>query len=740
MQNAHLNPLNDIDNFKSHQFTPELGHTRMYHGHQTKIEPIQNFQTTQSFSEQDFRRFELTTTSKPLPIQQNHDYASNGRRIINNQNDYVSDGRRIISDQNDFGLDGHRNFGDNMCTRKPKCNDCLSKLCKTNQCTRGQSQSCNSCLTPQPCNSCLQLPLPPALSTHDLCSCKTTCPPVPSPVCPVCPSHSYGSSEPTSFCAKRRAQGDAQDTNKNTQYNYYDLFPNIGLRSGDENQQKSVDNSENEDNLQYKAKESEINNQVKEIADNLQTSLHQPQDSHDIFYSSERKRRGFEDQMTFKPFWQMDEYNYKRPSELKSLRYTTLQDRRYKKSRWTTTSMRLPTESITIKLDDELIHKGPHRDHITEKYLSFEELMHLRKLTTLESLDYEARRFGEEILRNKPAGTAKKTAVTTKKAAGTTKKAAVTTKKAAATTSKAAATTKHAATTTKKGETTTKEATKKPQAVAVATTTEAVEMPSITANTPFIRMKQCTRQITCTWTALMFMTGSDGNPLTGVPNGAGGVIYNVEVGSRTPPGYVEGCTRTSTCTRDFMDRNIMPVQEGESEGGAAGAGGAGDGEDSANDSSRPEDEEYCERKSFNVQRRNLDETDTILSIEFQKALTEMSPSIPEIIHVTSRDVVDTTEVPQFKQSDCICYEDNSRIKRDEVSKYEQLMQKDNMIENKNTKNQDTEDDLYNMLRKMSIASKLDKTSHRCACNCTKSIYDTLFWAILLITSLHLTYV
>lgn len=719
-----LNPLDDQANFKSHQFSPERGHSRMYHGHLTKVEPIENFQTTQPYPEQAFRRYDMTTPNS-LSIQHNHEHANNDRRITNNQNNFLPDGRRIIAKQNDFSPDGRRiidnqheyaqtgrqNYKNHVCTRKPKCDDCFPKPCITNQCTRGQTNLCNSCLKPPSCNSCLQPPLPSSPPSQDFCPCKNNCPPSPcdfSTKCSVCSDHKCASSEPT-FCPKRRAQSDnAQDTSKNTQFNYYDLFPNIGLRSGEDNQQKQFDNSENEDSLQYKAKEDVKSSQVKGIADNLQTSS-QLQDSYDMFYSSGRKRRDFEDQMTFKPFWQVDEYNQKRPSELKSLRYTTLASKRNRKTRWTTTSTKLPTESITIKFDEKIIHNGP-RERITEKYLSFEELMRLRKLSTLEALDYEARRLGDEeeilnedkeILRNPkktPKPQSKPKATTQKKTTATTKKAAPVTKASTAPT--VPATTKAPTTTTK-------------------ATTAAAKITTITANTPFIRMKQCTRKITCTWTAFMMMTGADGSPLTGVPGGgAQGVIMGIEAGSRTPPGYVEGCTRTSTCTRDFMNRNKMPVSTEET---------------SADESSTPVDEEYCEKRSLDIQRRNLDDTDKILSIEFQEALTDISPSASEINHVTYRGIADTEE-SYCKNNGCSCNNDNNRFKRNDVSKYEQITQNNcnSLINNKKASNID--DDFFSMLNKMSTSSNF--IAHKCACNGKHSILYASFWQILLIIACH----
>lgn len=113
-----------------------------------------------------------------------------------------------------------------------------------------------------------------------------------------------------------------------------------------------------------------------------------------------------------------------------------------------------------------------------------------------------------------------------------------------------------------------------------AATTTVQSISEYTANTPYIRLKYCTRKLTCTWTAAS-LTDSEGSI---IPGGQGG-----NVGTRTPPGYVEGCTRTSTCTRDFMDRNKMatlPIETTSPE-------------------IDTDDEDYCERRSLNKRNSNV---------------------------------------------------------------------------------------------------------------------------------------
>lgn len=184
-----------------------------------------------------------------------------------------------------------------------------------------------------------------------------------------------------------------------------------------------------------------------------------------------KKRQYTEDNDAIKPFWEHNILQQKIP-QAKSLRYTTLQRRKNVKNMKTSKQNQASTESITINSNSNNVPLNitNHKYPVKEKFLSFDELISLR-------------RFNEENSRRSD------------------------------------------------GETTT-----------TATTTESVM---------FSKISHCTRKITCTWT-LAFPEGGD--------DSGGG---NNSRKTRTPPGYVEGCTRTSTCTRDFMERNKEPPSSTE---------------------------------------------------------------------------------------------------------------------------------------------------------------------------------
>lgn len=220
---------------------------------------------------------------------------------------------------------------------------------------------------------------------------------------------------------------------------------------------------------------------------------------------------------------------------MKSMKYTTLSNRKFKKSKRTTKTTVIPkiTEFITIQ-EQKLSQKKV----VTEKYLSFDELMHLR-IYSIRDLNARRQDDTGNFLRSNES-TISTTSATTLSSASTTE---------------------------------------------------------YTANTPFIRMRHCTRKLTCTWTAAS-LTDSSGNVIGGA--GGGGAR-----GSNTPPGYVEGCTRTSTCTRDFMNRNKMDTLPTES---------------TMNETEImvESDEDYCERRSLN--RRNLDKITSIMPVNIKKEL------------------------------------------------------------------------------------------------------------------------
>lgn len=89
-------------------------------------------------------------------------------------------------------------------------------------------------------------------------------------------------------------------------------------------------------------------------------------------YQNERKRRQYD----IKPPWQEDIIGKKRT--LRGIRYTTLGKRKNKKP--ATTRSIHKTEAITIKLPSEIKrNKGRPNNRVKEKYLSFDELVSLRK-------------------------------------------------------------------------------------------------------------------------------------------------------------------------------------------------------------------------------------------------------------------------------------------------------------------------------------------------------------------------
>lgn len=241
-----------------------------------------------------------------------------------------------------------------------------------------------------------------------------------------------------------------------------------------------------------------------------------------------------------------------------AVRYTTLSNKKLKhtKTKTGTTSIELITVmSVTTNMNREL-------PSVTEKYLSFDELMQLR------NKGGDARRVG--------VITKESTIVPTKK--------------------------------------------------------------EITANTPFLRMKHCTRKLTCTWT------------IPQITDCNGSVVFDndgSDRGSKTPPGYVDGCTRTSTCTRDHMDRNKLVPSTEESDDVVT---------------STEIDDDYCERRSLDIRRRNsrgqansknqnINKLESLQSFE-KKSITSI--------------ILDKNERKDKETNDCICYNLPARAKRDDT--------------------------------------------------------------------------
>lgn len=609
------NPMRNMENYNEQQytqrqFTQERGHSRMYHGYQSSKEPMYSLDMsmTHVHTESDFRRSDFTSDpfySKPIQ-------------------------------------DARKHYVDSQCTRKiilGENHNCFSpdppSKSKTNECTRGQAHKCpHSCCQQTtgarfdklcPCNE----QTPPTIPIP--CECNRKCQPTTN-----CPSFT------TTYCPYRKAGGDEAD--KSSQFDNYDLFHNLEVKSGDKDlSEKQNWNYENPpiDKLEkavYSNRESDPYRQVKAIVDESQPKIQKLQDSYRSFDYSERKKRDLED-LTFKPFWQMDEYNQKQSTELKSIRYTTLASKRQRKTRKTALTTKLPTstETITIQPKDKSSVQNNQRGRVTEKYLSFDELMHLRKLSTADSVDIDARRrVDNHDLRDG------------------------------------------------------------------ATTVDPSKTTTITANTPFFRQRHCTRKLTCTWTAAI--NGSGGG---GAGGGGGG---GFDVGSRTPPGYVDGCTRTSTCTRDYMDRNKVATASESPE------------------VTTLEDEDYCERRSLNKRRRNLDNNGvTTLSLGYQEAFTELPLFTIKLDAIVSS--LDNSKVETSSQADnfhCICYEDATRVKRGEISGIEQLLSKDCNGKNDKKSKQLLYNDDYTATHTDSRSRQILQ-SYQCPCNGTKSLQNTKFY-------------
>lgn len=458
----------------------------------------------------------------------NYDYYDAYQKHNNEEfrrHDFTSEKIKINTDK-----DFKNNDGKSQCTRKQYTTNqiCLVKDCSSNICTRGDK--CNSrakSTTSCPTTVCKQLLY--SITDEKYFKCNDF--PSDQQTTAYTPNPKHCSCNVNCHCintVSTKSWSNVRSTDSSMSLNY-GVSPYMFLRNGDQmstpeklsplpwplsssitNKAFKLFNKIRRYNENYK--------EVKHVLENPNLNSHDTHYFDNYFDSSERKKRQLEHQITFKPFWQMEEIDYKKPAELKSIKYTTLGIRKGRKSKRTTNARN--SEYITISLKD-LSTNNNHRNHVTEKYLSFEELMHIRKMTSTDKeLDVLRRVGNDNIL--------------------------------------------------KQGTTT------------VSTTSSATTTSEYTTNTPFIRKKHCTRKLTCTWTALA-ITGADGNAI----NGSG----LLDRGSRTPPGYVEGCSRTSTCTREFMDRNQMAsVTENESS--------------SSGYESSSEDEDYCERRALNIRRRD----------------------------------------------------------------------------------------------------------------------------------------
>lgn len=510
------------------------------------------------------------------------------------------------------------------------------------QCTRGLKKT-KYLLTTTPHEKMITKVTPEShVFPHESCACnsqKTTC--LPSTTKCTCNLNCQ--------CLNLRRHESGTRSGNPGEYFYYDL-PELVNHGGPDSIHTMIisdytNNYEHTDQeyLTQKVITQELNNKKSQRQLTFRRNYQNRKYPYGVINSRLRNKRQTKEQFIDYPFWQIDE-NKKQP-QLKSLRYTTLSNNRRKKIR--TTGLRQiwteETEPITIEIE----HETEHQHSVTEKFLSFDELMHLRKINAGES-DFNMRRGGAT------------TTKATTKAPATTKAAATTkaTTKAAVTT---IATTKAAATT---------------KATTKATTTDTT-VPTVTY-TLFKPLKQCSRKVTCTWTAPT-VTDSDGKV---IDNGKTG-----QSGSRTPPGYVDGCTRTSTCTREFMNRNRLANSTDET----------GD--------STPEDEDYCERRSLDLKRK--DGSGTVQTLDQCETHTE-SPT-----HITNSMEPESTEI----ENDCLCDDTDTRSKRNTCFNCHKKPKK-----NKPRSDQTNSDDYYYLM-----LSKLLKTinnrhkNNPNACSCTLNL-------------------
>lgn len=510
-------------NDDEHHYRHERGHSHMYRGYQQP------------------------TSRKPTMYATKHFFQGNNNQEFRKY-DYTSPSIYFISSPDYRKYQPYQ-----QCTRKTgqKNNNC----CNSYLCTRGQ------CLCQHTPNACHSETFTNPTLPNNLCPypIHTICPTVCPTMCPL----PYTTAD---NCICQCAQNDVS----------YNNIPNM-LRSGNHKTKDEFTASKKESGQVYVTKISKIINENEKtnlFHDEIEDEIHPQYNEQDrdylyrSFEATIRIKRQNKDQITLKPFWKMNEWSHnKKTPDLRALKYTTLTNRKNRKTKKNMRSIfrSFTTESITINkeeyADDDV------ETQKSEKYLSFDELMYLRKFS-----DNPRRAFRRKN-KNKSNSTSKSGNSTTKgKASNSTSSKGNSTGK---TTAKTTAASK---------ETTTKATTK---STTTPTTTEATTSniaEQYTILTTYIPKKHCTRKITCTWTAYTG-TGDDANKNIGPK----------EFGSRTPPGYVEGCTRTATCTRDFFERNKESIETNKT-------GKFIDGEGSGEDD---EDAEYCEKRSLKVRRHNL---------------------------------------------------------------------------------------------------------------------------------------
>ncbi|CAH0693265.1 unnamed protein product [Chilo suppressalis] len=497
------NPGNNQNNQRILKFQQDIGHSRVYHGQDLQFH---NYRTEEKQTNmQKFEKNDFSTESYTvLPNDANY------RKKYRNQ-ECTRNNHKIVPATPAVRIE-HTNCNTkaNICTRQYIQENC-EKSPKTNQeiikdvgpyFQNGEPYNLCPCTSTTTC-----APSSPKYQCNIHCQCiKTDYVPT---QCPV--------------DARRKSQPiDLQSTLP--EFYSYEFKPNMEVRSGDKNNnllngKEIMEPSSKNQGLDATTTGNMFKlypqNNNKGYAKDLIAYENDMKSDSDFIYdfsdSRERKKRTPASEMTFKPFWQMDEFNHHIPGQLKSMKYTTLPKKKTK--RITHGKNTKTTELITVKFKESTSTINLKKYKITEKYLSFDELMHLRKFGSSEaSKSIDGRRSDSS-------------------------------------------------------ESATKEL-----------TTE------YTTNTPFKRKKYCTRKLTCTWTAAT-ITDANGSVI-----GGGAFAGDGERGSRTPPGYVDGCTRTSTCTRDYIDRNKFSTIPGD--------------ESSDSAVSKLEDEDYCEKRALNIRRRD----------------------------------------------------------------------------------------------------------------------------------------
>lgn len=631
-------------------YQSEQGHSRLYHGQEKPL---------------------------PIPMFTTHYFQGNNDQHIP-KHDFTPSPVYLISSPN---YRKHNLYPQCTRHRTPQCELCCDNL----HCTRGQKQCCQqstgcetftnpifpSKLCPQTTKCPITCPsiCPPLLTTVDNCNTDCSCSRGASQCCKHMPnmlrSGNHGSPMEFSTLIEDPEQYDDSNVNEKHQISH------------------------------EKITTERLHNDMKRLKYNQQGRDY----IYRSFDSNLRQKRQEESNADDRPFWKSNVY-FENPFDLKSLKYTTLHNRRTRTNLQTIIKP-IITESITIKTDDYSIEENDkeisEQETITEKYLSFDELMYLRKLSD-NYMDFDPRRkIKSENTKQKPetkikgkksqskdkkkspaskTNTPAKKKTTPKKT--TTKKVTpkkVTPKKVTPTAkAQTQSTTKKAPTTKPPTKTTPIKISPKTMSKMPLKLTEATTTSEYTANTPFERKKQCTRKLTCTWTVFTGLA-PDGKP-----------IQIMDVGSRTPPGYVEGCTRTSTCTRDFFERNKGNVTSSDNK------------DDIAAGSAEIEDEDYCEKRSLKVHKRDYFQQNKTLSFTILKDFMNSS----------------TNNLNSSKSLDYI-YNKKLRIKRQEV------------VSAKEGSTLISYADLYYLvLNKMMKSNKIGSCDTKCMCNSSSSARTVSF--------------